>query len=96
MKFTPQALRFVSGNMSDMPDQALPDWQDNHASENLSAGLSSRVLEALSRFAKSLEHQIDSGSLSEDGEADAVNDLGFANATAASLIREGAGSVAAE
>jgi len=92
MKLTPQALRLISGLAASYADrQSLSrwsSWRKRRAGEDVPGDIAQIVLGMLARHAEHLEQRIDSAMLTEDEEADALNDLGYLRALGSDLKKD--------
>ncbi len=89
MKLTAKALRLVSALSMSLADSdarvRLTKWLQRYPEDDMPKEIAALVLVVLTNGARRLESMLDSGRLSEDEEADALNDLGYLQSVGAAI-----------
>jgi hypothetical protein len=96
MRFTPQSYRLVAEAINGMPSQARHAWDAWHAPPlsrpdltiDMPFDVVSLAHDALSRVERNILSRLYEESLSDDAEADLLNELGYVRALDKELKRE--------
>lgn len=92
MKLTLKAQRFIAEASRDLPEgtsrDRLRSWVEGAPGREIPADVAVLALNALKFFERWLLRSIDSGRLTEDQQAEMINDVGYVRAIAVDLSRE--------